>query len=167
MLQRHRLHLDLDGRRLGLDEHDHVGDRHPLVLGEAGHPHLRLHCGEVTAYAVLDTDASVTVVDAGFADRHPHLFTSLGESHGTDAAGLTQPGQIWTLAGPTIRDLTFAAHTAAVVDLGLINTAEREPVDLIVGYPLLRQATWTLNLTDGTWSARLLPGSTRSRPAPG
>ncbi len=163
VLGRYRLHLDVDGGLLGLDEQDHVGDQHRLVLGEAGHPHLRLHWGEVTAYAVLDTGASVTVVDAGFADRHPQLFTSLGASQGTDAAGLTRPGRIWTISGPSIEDLDFAAHTAAVVDLAFINAGAQEPVDVIVGYPLLRQATWTLNLTDGTWSARLPPDSARRR----
>jgi predicted aspartyl protease len=166
VLGRYRLHLDLDGGLLGLDEHDHVGSQHPLVLGQAGHPHLRLHWGEVTAHAVLDTGASVTVVDTGFADRHPHLFTSLGASQGTDAAGLTQPGTIWTISGPSIDDLHFAPHTAAVVDLGFINADARDPVDLIVGYPLLRQTVWTLNLPEGTWSAGLPPdpgGSRRHR----
>lgn len=155
VLARHRLHLDLDGGWLGMDECSHVGQQHVLCRGQRGHPHLRLRWGETSGYAVLDTGASVTVVDAGFATRHPRLLTAPGASQGTDAAGLTQPGQIWTLAGPSIEDLNFAAHTAAVVDLGFVNAGADHHVDLIVGYPLLRQATWTLDLTEGTWSARL------------
>lgn len=155
MLRRYRLHLDLDGGKLGLDEGGHVNNRHPLAIGPSGHPHVTLHWGHVSAYAVLDTGASLTIVDAGFAERHPHLLTPLGPSQGTDAAGLTQAGQIWTLCGPSIEDLDFTSHTAAVVDLGFVNAGGKEPVDVIVGYPLLRQATWTLNLPEGTWSACL------------
>lgn len=165
VLAHHRLHLDLDGGRLGMDEQGPVGDVHALAVGPAGHPHLRLRWGHVRGYAVLDTGASVTVVDTGFARRHPHLLAPLGAWQGTDAAGLTQEGQIWNLSGPSIEDLQFAAHTAAVVDLGFVNAAATEPVDLIVGYPLLRQATWTLSVADGAWSARLTTLS-KSRPPP-
>jgi len=156
VLGRHRLHLDLDAGRLGLDEGDHVGHLHVLELGRNGHPHLTLHWGDaVSAYAVLDTGASVTVADSGFARRNPALFKEVGASQGTDAAGVRQDGQVYTVAGPTIEGLEFAAHTAAVVDLGFVNDGAERPVDLIVGYPLLRQAIWTLDLSEGTWAARL------------
>lgn len=155
VLGHHRVHLDLDGGWLSLDEGDHVGTQHPLSLGRSGHPHLRMHWGEVSAYGVLDTGASVSVVDVDFAQRHPELFTLLGDtSTGTDAAGITHAGQIWTLAASTIDDIAFAAHTAAVVDLGFVNQGAERPVDLIIGYPLLRQAVWTLDWPKGAWSAR-------------
>jgi len=156
VLGQHCLDLDLDGGWLGLDEDAQRGPAHRLTLGPSGHPHVALHWGDIEAYCVLDTGASVTVVDAGFAQRHPQLLTPLGTSTGTDAAGITQSGKTWTLSGPSIADVSFAAHTAVVVDLGFVNAGIGEHVDLIVGYPLLRQATWMLNLPGRTWSAQLV-----------
>lgn len=156
VLSRHVLHLDLDGGRLGLDEGGHVGPARRLTLGQAGHPHLELHWGDADGYAVLDTGASVTVVDPRFAHAHPQLLTPIGEtSSGTDSSGARRPGgQVWSLTGPVIGGLSFDAGTAVVVDLGFVNAGTRRPVDLIAGYPLLRQAVWTLDLPGALWSAR-------------
>lgn len=156
VLARHRVTLDLDGGRIGFDEGDHVGPAHPLDLGRSRHPHLTLRWGDIAAYAVVDTGSSVSLVDTGLAKRHPELLTLLGDdSTGTDAAGIQQSGQIHTLAGPSVEGLQFAAHTAAVVDLRFINAGAQRPVDLVVGYPMLRQAIWVFDFPQRSWSARL------------
>jgi hypothetical protein len=45
--------------------------------------------GDVTASAVWDTGASLTIVDMNFVQKHPECFQQAGQSSGTDSTGAT------------------------------------------------------------------------------
>jgi hypothetical protein len=47
-----------------------------------------------------------------------------------------------------IADVLFAGHLVAVADLGAVP----EPIEMVLGYPTLRQALWSMDLPSGRWS---------------
>lgn len=132
--------LRLDGASLGTDAH-------PIQLGENGHVYLDLEWppSGITASAVFDTGASVTVVDLAFAEAHPELFTQSGTSRGTDSTGATRETPMVQMTGPRLLGRDFDDTTAALVDLGPVNQTIQRRMDLIIGWPVLRQAIWTID----------------------
>lgn len=136
---------------------DHAKDRPwwPLDRDTHGHVRLSAYWDELSApHAVWDTGAGVTVLDAGFADRHPELLTAAGTGQLSDGVGCAET-QMVLLHGPRIESLTFGASLAAVVDLSEINATSEQPLEIILGYPLLAQADWIVDLRDNRWSAIL------------
>lgn len=116
---------------------------HPIHIGERGHVYLDPAWPDgSTARAVFDTGASVTVVDADFAARHPGLFTTLPSSSGTDASGLTLETPMARMHGPRILGEQFADSLVAIVDLTGPNRTVQRPMDLILGWPITGQADW-------------------------
>lgn len=117
----------------------------PIFLDRGNHIYLDLVWPEVTAGAVFDSGASVTVVDAAFAEAHPSLFEAQGDSQGTDASGTTINTPMVAMRGPRILERAFASTTAAIVDLGVVNQTLERRMDLIIGWPLLYQANWAID----------------------
>jgi hypothetical protein len=129
----------------------------PMNRGPRGHVLLSVHWDTVVAaHACWDTGAGVTVVDAGFAGRHPELFTAAGSAHGSDGVGSAETPMV-SLCCPRIGSLRFADSLAAVVDLSEINANLERPLEIILGYPLLAQADWVIDLRENRWSAGLRP----------
>ncbi|MFC8598007.1 hypothetical protein [Isoptericola sp. NPDC057191] len=98
-----------------------------------------------TADVVFDTGASVTVVDAGFATRHPGLFAARGTDAGSDASGETRQAELVEIAGPTILGHRFAPSLAVIVDLTGANADLPWPMDVILGWPLVSQVDWVID----------------------
>jgi hypothetical protein len=46
----------------------------------------------------------------------------------------------------------FGRHQAAVVDLSHANSTIELPMDLILGYPTLRQADWLIDFPASRWT---------------
>lgn len=136
--------LRLDGPPLG-------ADAHRIHLGEGGHVYLDLAWPPdgPAASAVFDTGASVTVVDTAFAQAHPELFIPTGASRGTDSSGATFETPMVRMAGPRLLGRDFAATRAALVDLEPVNRTIQRRMDLIIGWPILRQANWMIDHAGG------------------
>lgn len=117
----------------------------PVFLDRGDHVYLAARWDGATAGAVLDTGASLSVVDSAFVHNYPHLFTAQGESEGTDASGSTMGTPMVKMAGPLILGHRFASTTAAVVDLSRVNASLARPMDVILGWPVLRQANWFID----------------------
>jgi hypothetical protein len=119
----------------------------PIFLGDAGHAYLDVTWppAGVTASAVFDTGASVTVVDTAFLDTHPSLFTPAGSSPGINSSGTRIETPMVTMIGPHILGRPFAASLAAVVDLTAANRPIQRTMDLILGWPILHQANWIID----------------------
>lgn len=118
---------------------------HPVHLDERRHVYVDLTwAGDEPARgsAVLDTGASVTVVDRGFAERHPGLLVPAGTSMGTDAGGTTVETPMAVLRGPQVLGARLDDLLVAVVDLAGANATLARPMDLILGWTALRQADW-------------------------
>lgn len=117
----------------------------PIFLDRGAHIYLDLVWPDVTASAVFDSGASVSVVDAGFAEAHPHLFVGQGVSQGTDSTGSTFDTPMLAMSGPRILGRAFSSTTTAVIDLDLVNRSLQRRMDLIIGWPILRQANWAID----------------------
>jgi hypothetical protein len=150
VLSRFRCEYRLDDARLRLDgPSPHTTE--PVFLDRGGHVYLEARWDEAaegsraSANAVFDTGASLSVVDAAFAGRYPHLFRPCGISAGTDASGATVETPVAEMAGPVILGRRFRETRAAVVDLSRVNASLERPMDVILGWPVLRQANWFID----------------------
>jgi hypothetical protein len=119
----------------------------PIVITEGRHVYLDVSWPGVgvTASAVFDTGASVTVVDAAFVDTNPTLFTPDGTSQGVDGSGAAMDTPMVVMSGPQILGGSFASSPAAVVDLSAANRTVARRMDLILGWPILHQANWMID----------------------
>jgi len=118
VLSRFRCHYRLATGELVLDGPEPDGAEpipepiqgEPVYLDPGRHVYLaaRWQSG-ATADVVLDTGAWLTVLDAGFAARHPELVEARGTEAGTDATGETREADLVELAGPAILGHGFAA----------------------------------------------------------
>ena len=136
----------------------------PLNLARSGHSYLaatwRTAGGlSVEASALWDTGASITVVGKHFFNAHPELFRAPGSSVGTDATGMSSKTGTYTMDGPTIAGHRFASHRVAIVDLSPANASLAQPMDLILGYPLLSQADWIFDYPALRWAITKPPGA--------
>ena len=95
--------------------------------------------------ALWDTGADITVVDRELVTSHPELFTAVRSASGTDAMGTTMVTDVCRLEASRIGDVSFASHLVAVADLP-------DPMEMILGYPTLRQAIWSMDLPSGRWA---------------
>jgi hypothetical protein len=160
VLKDHRCHFQFNDSRVLIDPDDEIDfPMHPLLMDKKFHPYVDVQFGGVTAKAVWDTGAGITIVDMNFLQRHPELFERAGESSGTDSKGATQVTPMFTVAEPMIGGVMFSRHRVAAVDLSQVNATLEIPMDFILGYSTLRQANWLFDFPRRQWgiSKRLLP----------
>src|ERR1700735_110063 len=128
-----------------------------LQVGEAGHAYLEVHWPGVTARACFDSGAGITIVDQAFLLAHPGLFAAAGTSTGTDSTGAQAQTATYLMTGAHIGGALFAPHKVASVDLSQVGTNPAEAMDLILGYPTLRQANWLLDFPARQWGLTRQP----------
>lgn len=137
------------------------GQAWPLATPPDGRPHwyVTVDVGaDATARGVLDTGASLTVVDRAFCDRQPEFVRLTGAADaGQDASGASVDAALATLAACRIGGVDFPATAAVVVDLSGMNAHLAWPIDLIIGVPLLRLATWHVDAPGRSWSVTAAP----------
>lgn len=117
------------------------------------HPYVEVSWPGVTAQTCWDTGSGITIVNRDFWLAHPRLFEEIGTSAGTDATGATIETPAVLVAEAVIGGRSFASHKAAVVDLTQANSTIELPMDLILGYPALRQADWLFDFPARRWMA--------------
>jgi predicted aspartyl protease len=149
-----RCHFRFDERRVdvdgGGDGEDGVAFEE-LFLDQRAHPYVPVQLGDVTASAVWDTGASMTVVDTNFVARTPGFFPAAGYSTGTDSTGAQQETPMYVMAAATIGGYTFPTQRVAAVDLSHVNATLERPMDLIVGYNLYSKARWLFDFPRRRW----------------
>lgn len=123
-----------------------------LTPGPRGHVYLDAHWPGVSAWTCWDTGAGATVVDRAFWLSHPELFEQVGVSAGTDVNGDQVETPLLLMAGPVIGQRTFSRHKVVVVDLSQVNGPLEHPMDLILGYPTIRQADWLFDFPARRWT---------------
>lgn len=62
------------------------------------------------------------------------------------------------MAGPEIGGRKFHSHRVAAVDLAPLNSTLETPLDLIIGYPTIRQADWFFDFPARRWGVTSTPG---------
>jgi hypothetical protein len=122
--------------------------RWPLARGARGHSFVDLVWPGVTARALWDSGADITVVDSGFHARYRDLFRFAGTSAGTDGTGATLEGPTYWIDEAGIGDRMFAPHRAFVADL----PQDAGHMDLVLGYPAIRQAVWVFDFPARRWA---------------
>jgi len=151
-LDGHRLHFCFDLDLLIVDGTPVRGALHPLTVDEAKHLYVEATWPSATATCVWDSGAGMTIVDEAFWARHKHLFRPVGSSQGTDASGMQQSSTTYDVSSPMIGGHWFAPHHVAVLDLSVPNSTLARPMDMILGYPTLRQANWYFDMPHRLWS---------------
>jgi len=149
-----RCHFRFDERRVVTDEDGVEEDTaafEEMFLDQRAHPWVPVQLGGVTANAVWDTGASITIVDAGFVARQPGLFQAAGQSTGTDSTGAQQETPMYVMAASVIGGQTFHAQRVAAVDLAQVNATLERPMDLIVGYNAYSKAHWLFDFPRRRW----------------
>jgi predicted aspartyl protease len=148
-----RCDFRFDERRVLVDEDtgDDSGSFEELFLDQRAHPWVPVQFGGVTANAVWDTGAGITVVDTGFVGRQPGLFQAAGSSTGTDSTGAQQETPMYLMAACAMGGQAFPALRVAAVDLAHVNTTLERPMDLIVGYNAYSKAHWLFDFPRRRW----------------
>ncbi len=154
LLKDFRLHFCFDDARVSVDADDLVpeADLHDLIVDDRFHPYVAVEFGEASANAVWDTGASLTVVDLNFVKKYPAYFREVGHSTGTDATGAQMETPTFLMAASQIGGQAFAPCRAAGVDLSGVNATLKLPMDLILGYNMLRFANWLFDFPRKKWA---------------
>jgi len=142
LMKTHRCDFLFDDGRLVIDSPGQLETSHDLHLDDADHPYVGVRFPELTAQAVWDTGAGITIVDRGFLATHPESFHEFGSSTGTDATGAQVETPTFVVSEMTIGGVRFSPHRVAAVDLAPANATLARPMDLILGFTTLVQANW-------------------------
>jgi Aspartyl protease len=137
---------------MGLGMPPGTGADNKLMQGPRGHVYRDARWPGVSARACWDTGAGATVVDRAFWLSHPELFEQAGVSTGTDANGDQVETPVLLMTGPVIGQRTFSRHKVVAVDLSPVNSTLEYPMDLILGYPTIRQADWLFDFPARRWA---------------
>jgi predicted aspartyl protease len=152
VLRQYVCHFRLDASVLELEATPAARADQDLLMGPRGHVYVEVHWPGVTGQACWDTGAGATVVNRDFWLGHPELFEEIGTSVGTDSSGARAETPLLRMAGPVIGHRAFTGHSVVAVDLSGVNAEVEYPMDLILGYPTLRQADWLFDFPAKRWT---------------
>ena len=152
VLRQHACHFRLDASVLELEATPAARADQELLMGPRGHVYVEVRWPGVTGQACWDTGAGATVVNRDFWLGHPELFEEIGTSAGTDSSGTQAQTPLLRMAGPVIGHRAFDGHNVVAVDLSGVNAGVEYPMDLILGYPTLRQADWLFDFPARRWA---------------
>jgi predicted aspartyl protease len=142
VLGRHACRINIEERWLELGPTGCFPTTGRFERGDRGHCIVRVTGQGFNGRACIDTGAGITLVDTEFFAAHQALFTFRGLSTGSDTNGTQAEVPTYVMWSVTIGSVDFAPSVVAVVDLS--KTADG--LEMVLGYPTLRQAEWTLDL---------------------
>lgn len=155
LLKEFRCHFLFDENRVVVGEYFALISGHPvqaLTFDKAFHPYIDVQFGALTAHAVWDTGASITIVNTAFINNHPDLFQEAGSSTGTDSTGEQVETPMFMMAETTIGGSVFPPSRVASVDLSFVNATIEIPMDMILGYSVMRKANWLFDFPSKQWA---------------
>ncbi len=144
-------HFRLDAGVMGLGTPPGTQAEHDLLLDRRGHIYVDVHWPDASGRACWDTGAGATIVNHDFWVGHPELFEQIGVSVGTDGNGEQAETPLLLMAESVIGQRVFNRHKAVAVDLSPVNSTLEYPMDLILGYPTMRQADWLFDFPARRW----------------
>lgn len=151
--QHYRCEFLFDQNKLVIDQPDSIlVTLYTLQTSAKCHPCVDVKLENITARAVWDTGASITIVDSNFIEKYPNLFTTDGASEGTDATGASFETPMYKMNACTIGDRAFPEVRVTSVDFSHINANSDTPMDMIVGYNILSKANWLFDFPNKKWA---------------
>lgn len=154
VLGSHRCDFHFDAPRIDLDHNDVPATAwYPLTTASHSTPTVPVTWHRTSVNAVWDTGAGATLVDRSWAGRHPDIVAVHSETgRGVDVTG-AEAGHHWgTLAACRIGEAAFTEQTCAVVDLSGLNGSLATPMDVVIGLPLIAQASWCMDYPHRRWT---------------
>jgi hypothetical protein len=154
-LQHYRCEFYFDQNKLVIDQPNNTNDDvslYTLQTGAKYHPYVDVSVESVTAKAVWDTGASITLVDSNFIAKHPNLFTPDGTSEGTDSTGATFETPMYKMKACEIGQSMFPEARVATVDFSHMNANNAIPMDMIIGYNIYSKANWLFDFPNKQWA---------------
>ena len=151
LLRGHRLHFAFDREVLIVDEEPFGPDLRALEVDDRYHLYVEAQWPTTVASCVWDSGAGMTIIDHEFWSKNKDLFSEVETSIGTDAAGIRGTSTTYEMRSMLIGGFQFAPHHVAVVDLSAANSTLARPMDIILGYPTLRQANWFFDVPQRLW----------------
>jgi hypothetical protein len=127
-------------------------DAAQFQMDKRGHVYIDVHWPGVVAHACWDTGSAPTIVNRDFWLAHPDLFEEVGSSVGTDVTGTQIETPVLEMAEVEIGGRRFTKHCAVSVDLTGANSTAELPMDMIIGYPTMRQANWLFDFPAKRWA---------------
>lgn len=122
-----------------------------LEVGNKYHPYIDINFKEIKSKCLWDTGASITVVDEEFVKRNPSLFERIGKDIGTDSTGESRETDIYIMKNYSINGYEFTSHKVAAIDLSNINSKANIKMDMILGFPTIRQMDWYFDFPNRKW----------------
>lgn len=114
-------------------------------------PFIPVEIATVTGNAVWDTGASITLVASSFVEQHPHLFTKLGSETGTDSTNTQMETPTYIMSGLKISGREFQPMKVAAIPFSISQDKVENPINIILGYPTLKQANWIFDFPNKKW----------------
>lgn len=154
VLGSHRCNFRFDTPRIDLDGVD-PPDAAWFSLTTDPHrtPIVETRWEQATVMAVWDTGAGVTLVDQSWASGHPDIVAVRPEAgRGTDVTGVETSHPWGTMAPCRIGGAEFAPQTRGVVDFSAMNATLAAPIEVILGLPLIAQASWCMDFPGRRWT---------------
>ena len=151
VLGRYRCHFRFGAGVLEVEDPPRRRADRDLLVSNRGHAYVGVQWPGVTGQACWDSGSGATIVNRDFWLGHPELFSELGTSVGTDSSGTQAATPVLMMAGPVIGQREFTTHRVVAVDLSRVNRTLEHPMDLILGYPTLRQADWLFDFPAMRW----------------
>jgi hypothetical protein len=153
ILGRHRCHFRLADLVLDVDPPPALpAGAAEFQMDNRGHFQLDVRWPGVVAHACWDTGSAPTIVNRDFWLAHPGLFEEVGTTVGTDVTGTQIETPVLQMAEVEIGGRRFSKHTAMSVDLTRANSTAALPMDMIIGYPTMRQANWLFDFPAKRWA---------------
>ncbi len=154
VLGSHRCDFHFDVPRIDLDhEAQPAAGWHRLTAAPHSTPTVQVVWDQTSVDALWDTGAGTTLVDESWAGRHPDIVAVHAETGlGTDVTGAEASYRWGTMAPCRIGGAGFAEQTCAVVDFSALNATLASPWEVVVGLPLIAQASWCMDHPGRRWA---------------
>lgn len=128
---------------------------YPLTTAPHHTPKVQVQWDQTSLSAVWDTGAGATLVDQSWASEHADIVSVHPETgRGIDVTGAEASHYWGTMAPCRIGHADFAEQICAVIDFSGINATLASPVEVVIGLPLIAQASWCMDYPGRRWTLR-------------
>ena len=128
--------------------------RYPLEYSPVGAYVMPVMIGQNKVKAMFDTGVAVTLVDRSFVSKHSEQFVEIKPpENAMDGSGAQIQWALYQMKSITIGNRTWRDQHVYVMDLDSCPKMQMSDTPVILGFNLITQMNWTINLKDNKWDA--------------